>query len=158
MKYVHRFQVSAPLAAVAEFHRQAASMGAITPPPIVVEVHRAPAQLGEGDEMEFTLWMGPLPIRWLAVIEHTSPTSFMDRQLRGPFDRWVHRHTFVPLADGRTEVLDEVEARPASHWFWRLLGMGMWVNLPILFAYRAWKTKQLLEAAHRPAPVSPAKG
>ncbi len=31
------------------------------------------------------------------------------------------------------------------HWFWRLVGMGMWLNLPILFAYRGWKTRQLLE-------------
>jgi ligand-binding SRPBCC domain-containing protein len=144
MKYVHRFRVSSPLEAVVQFHRQSASMGAITPPPIVVTVHRAPPLLAEGDEMDFTLWLGPFPIHWLARIEQVSPTSFVDRQLRGPFTRWVHRHTFVPLADGATEVLDEVEADLSPQWFWRLLGLGMWLNLPVLFTFRAWKTQRLL--------------
>lgn len=157
MKYAHRFQVAAPLAVVADFHRQSASMAAITPPPISVEIHRAPVQLAAGDEMEFTLWIGPFPIRWLARIEHQSPTSFMDRQLRGPFARWVHRHTFAPLKDGRTEVLDEVEVTLARQWFWRLFGFGMWSSLPLLFAYRAWKTRRLL-ASKTGVAITPARG
>jgi ligand-binding SRPBCC domain-containing protein len=144
MKYVHRFQVTAPLERVVEFHKHSASMGAITPPPIVVRVHRAPVRLAEGDEMEFTLWVGPFPIRWLARIEQVTPTSFVDRQVRGPFTRWVHRHSFVALSDGTTEVLDEVEVELATQWFWRLVGFGMWLNLPVLFAFRAWKTRRLL--------------
>ncbi len=39
MRYEHRFRVRAPLAAVADFHSQAASMPAITPPPMIVRVH-----------------------------------------------------------------------------------------------------------------------
>ncbi|MEZ4584038.1 MAG: hypothetical protein R3A10_20780 [Caldilineaceae bacterium] len=62
-------------------------MGAITPPPVIVRVHRAPELLGEGDEMDFTMWLGPLPIRWLARIEQVTPVTFVDRQLRGPFAR-----------------------------------------------------------------------
>ena len=41
MRYEHRFRVKAPLAAVADFHSRAASMPAITPPPIIVRMHRA---------------------------------------------------------------------------------------------------------------------
>jgi hypothetical protein len=36
-------------------------MAAITPPPMVVRMHRAPEHMGSGDEMDFTLWAGPLP-------------------------------------------------------------------------------------------------
>jgi len=85
MKFQHRFRVDAPLSEVLEFHSLSSSMGAITPPPIVARIHRAPAVLGEGDEMEFTLWVGPLPVRWLAHIEQVSGEGFTDRQLRGPF-------------------------------------------------------------------------
>ena len=74
MIYNHRFEVRAPLAAVRDFHNQSASMGAITPPPVIVKVHQAPAILGEGDKMDFTMWLGPLPIRWVARIEDVSAT------------------------------------------------------------------------------------
>jgi hypothetical protein len=31
-------------------------------------------------------------------------------------------------------------------WRW-LVSLGMWTTLPILFAYRAWKTRRLLAAS-----------
>jgi ligand-binding SRPBCC domain-containing protein len=144
MKYTHRFQVNASIEQVAAFHRHSASMGAITPPPIQVQIHAAPNLLNQGDEMDFTLWMGPVPIRWLALIEDVTATGFIDCQLRGPFKQWRHRHSFSALPGGSTEVLDEVEIKLASNWFWYLIGLGMWVSMPILFAYRGWKTRQLL--------------
>jgi ligand-binding SRPBCC domain-containing protein len=145
MKYAHRFRVKASLDQVVDFHRHAGSMAAITPFPIKAVIHAAPTVLTNDDEMDFTLWMGPLPIRWLARIEQSTPTSFVDRQLRGPHKEWVHRHTFSSLPDGTVEVLDEVEVKLANQWFWRVLGFTMWINLPILFAFRSWKTRQLLE-------------
>jgi ligand-binding SRPBCC domain-containing protein len=149
LRYHHRFTVKAPLADVAEFHSQSASMAAITPPPIVVHVHTAPAKLGEGDHMDFTMWLGPLPVRWLAQIEQVTPTSFVDRQLRGPFASWAHKHTFEPVDAGKTAVIDEVNATLHANWFWKLVGASMWLGLPILFAYRGWKTRQVLESLRK---------
>ncbi|HQY91030.1 MAG: hypothetical protein WAU00_18975 [Caldilinea sp.] len=147
MRYEHRFTVNAPLAAVAAFHQRSASMGAITPPPILVRVHEAPAQLNEGDRMDFTMWLGPLPVRWVAQIEQTTPTSFVDRQLSGPFASWEHLHTFLPIDAQTTVVADQVTATLHRHWFWKLVGLSMWGGLPILFAYRGWKTRRLLARA-----------
>lgn len=144
MQYNHRFNVNAPLAVVDDFHRQSASMGAITPPPIIVRVHHAPTVLADGDEMAFTMWLGPLPIRWLAQIE-TLPDGFIDRQRQGPFASWVHRHTFEAVNGTTTAVIDQVTAELSSHWFWKIVGGGMWFGLPLLFAFRGWKTKRLLE-------------
>lgn len=154
MKYQHTFHVHAPLSVVADFHAQSASMGAITPPPVKAQVHQAPARLNEGDEMDFTLWLGPLPIRWVARIEDVSGNGFSDRQLRGPFRRWVHRHQFRAIDNQTTEVIDEIEAGLQPHPLWAVVGLGMWLNLPLLFAYRGWKTKRLLEKNHAPDPTS----
>ena len=145
MRYQHRFRVRAPLEAVADFHRLSKSMAAITPPPILVRVHRAPEIQREGDEMDFTLWVGPLPVRWVARIESVSPTGFTDHQRRGPFKRWTHRHSFVAIDGHITDVLDEVMVQLRAHPLWGLVGLGMWLGLPALFAYRAWKTKRILE-------------
>jgi ligand-binding SRPBCC domain-containing protein len=144
MRFRHSFRIRAPLAQVAAFHRQSRSMGAITPPPAIVRLHRAPPELGEGDEMEFTIWMGPLPIRWKARIEQVSLQGFTDRQLRGPFKEWVHRHSFHTTDAQTTEIQDDVQARLRLHPLWGPVGLGMWLSLPVMFAYRAWKTRQLL--------------
>lgn len=146
MKYRHRFEVKAPLTAVTDFHAQSASMGAITPPPAVVRIQRAPARLKEGDEMEFTLWLGPLAVHWLARIDDVSPTGFTDRQLRGPFWHWTHRHSFVPIDESTTAVVDEVDLGLRPHPWWGLVGLGMWLSMPLLFAYRGWKTRRLVRA------------
>ncbi|MFN3982759.1 MAG: SRPBCC family protein [Caldilinea sp.] len=149
MRYHHRFTVKAPLADVVEFHSRSASMGAITPPPILVRIHSAPEMLQEGDRMDFTMWLGPMPVRWLAQIEQTKLNSFVDRQLRGPFESWVHKHTFEPIDAETTAVIDEVNATLHANWFWKLVGVGMGLGLPILFAYRGWKTRRMLEQSSK---------
>lgn len=145
MKFQHRFQVNAPLDQVVEFHSRSASMAAITPPPIIVKVHHAPPVLADGDEMDFTMWLGPLPLRWLARIEATPQEGFIDRQIKGPFAEWVHHHKFVRVDDQTTVILDEINLRLRCHLFWGVIGLGMGLGLPLLFAYRQWKTRRILE-------------
>lgn len=150
MKYRHTFHVDAPLENVRKFHAGSSSMAAITPPPIIVQVHRAPQELHEGDEMDFTLWLGPIPIRWLARIEQVSSSGFLDRQIKGPFKRWEHTHKFIPKADETTLVIDQVAFEVSSNPILFLIGAGMAAGLPVLFAYRAWKTRALLHSTrHR---------
>jgi ligand-binding SRPBCC domain-containing protein len=96
--------------------------------------------------MDFTLWLLFVPVHWTARIEQVTSTGFTDVQLSGPFETWRHRHTFVPVDECNTEVQDTVEATLSTTPFKRLVSWGMWVSLPLLFAYRAWKTTQLLEA------------
>jgi len=146
MRFQHRFRVRAPLARVAEFHTRSASMAAITPPPMIVRVHRAPSRMGSGDEMDFTLWAGPVPLHWVARTENVSPDGFTDRQVRGPFAHWQHRHGFVRVSATETDVVDEVEAELRRHPFWWLAGALMWAGMPALFAYRGWRTRRLLDA------------
>ena len=143
----HRFTVNAALPDVLAFHRQSRSMGAITPPPIIARIQRAPVVLGEGDEMSFTLWMGFLPIRWRARIENVSDRGFTDRQLSGPFHTWVHQHVFEPVTEDTTAVIDTVTCEFHEQFFWRFVGVNMWLGMRLLFAYRGWKTKRIFENA-----------
>jgi ligand-binding SRPBCC domain-containing protein len=144
MKYRHQFRVPASVERVAEFHSHSASMAAITPPPIVVKVQHTPAVLADGDEMAFTMWLSPLPIHWLALIEAVSEAGFTDRQLRGPFTEWVHRHIFQAVDENTTDVMDEINFLLRLHPLWWPVGLGMWLGLPVLFAFRVGKTKKML--------------
>lgn len=145
MIFLNAFTVQASIEQVLEFHMCSANMAAITPPPVIVRVHEAPSRMEEGDEMAFTLWLGPLPIRWRALFEDLSDTGFVDRQIAGPFEIWSHRHNFTAIDDKNTQVNDEVHIRLSSQPLQALIGLGMVLNLPLLFAYRRWKTRQILE-------------
>jgi ligand-binding SRPBCC domain-containing protein len=145
MRYQHRVQVHAPASVVADFHSQTENMVAITPPFVPVQLGHAPAHPEGGDQMAFTMWLGPIPVRWRTYFSQVSDTGFTDTQLEGPFRYWVHRHTFLPLDGQTTEVVDEVRAALRWHILWGIVGLMMWLGLPVLFAYRGWKTRRLLE-------------
>lgn len=147
MMYRHRFRVRAPLATVAAFHARSNSMAAITPPPIIVRAAPAPVVLGSGDRLDFTLWLGPLPVRWVAQIDNATQEGFTDRQIRGPFAQWIHRHSYRSLDGDVTEVRDQVQASLRQHPFWGPVGLAMWIGMPLLFAYRGWRTRRLLETS-----------
>jgi ligand-binding SRPBCC domain-containing protein len=147
MHYYHRFVVNASQEAVRAFHSRSASMRAITPPPILVQVHEAPELLEEGSTMTFTLWMGPLPLRWKARMSNIGPGGFVDTMERGPFETWVHEHAFVAVDETRTEVIDSLHIVPSDNWFWWAVGQSMILGMPVLFGYRQWRTRRLLEGA-----------
>jgi ligand-binding SRPBCC domain-containing protein len=102
--------------------------------------------LAAGDRMRFTLWLGPLPLRWLAQIDDVSASGFTDTQIEGPFKKWEHRHIFKSVDADRTQIIDQIQAEPKNHWFWGAVGRIMWLNMPVLFAYRGWKTRRSLES------------
>ncbi|HEX6305091.1 MAG TPA: hypothetical protein VFZ76_12935 [Anaerolineales bacterium] len=120
-------------------------MAAITPPPIRVKIMEAPDNPSDGDKMAFSLMFGPIAVPWVARFEDISTAGFTDRQIKGPFREWVHQHKFVAIGDGLTEVVDQVEVKLKRHLIWGSLGFLMWSGMPFLFAYRGWKTRQLLE-------------
>jgi len=141
MIILNTFRINAPLEQVAAFHRQPASMAAITPPPILVRIHAAPDTLSEEDQMAFTLWLGPLPVDWRARIKNVSTNGFED----------LHYHHFNRLDQTLTEVKDEVHIRLDTKLPNLLIGLGMLLGLPALFAYRGWKTRRLIESGAKKA-------
>jgi ligand-binding SRPBCC domain-containing protein len=121
-------------------------MALLTPPPVVVRIHEAPDPLTDGAEMRFTLWFGPLAVRWRARIEALAPNGFLDWQVDGPFARWEHRHSFRAVDAETTEIGDRIDAEPRRHPLWGPFGWLLLRSLPLFFLYRRWRTRRLLEA------------
>lgn len=144
MKFNHQFTVNSPLSHVADFHRRSTNMAKITPPPIFVSIHYAPDFLDEGAEMDFTLWFGIIPIRWRSRFEKISQNGFVDQQLIGPYKSWSHKHNFQAVGNKKTIVRDDIRAELSNNPIKFLIGLGMWLGMPILFAYRTWKTRREL--------------
>jgi ligand-binding SRPBCC domain-containing protein len=143
-QFLHKFTVSARLAEVVKFHQDSRALKKLTPPPVIVQMHQV-EPLAEGSVAKFTLWMGPLPVRWLARHEQVDmPKGFVDVQEHGPFRIWRHQHTFRYVNENTTEVIDEVQAEMGKGIPDGLISRLMWFSLPLLFAYRAWITRRMV--------------
>jgi ligand-binding SRPBCC domain-containing protein len=145
------FTVRAPLAAVAGFHHNPRVLKLLTPPPVFVQLHHVDP-LSEESISEFTLWFGPLPLRWTAV--HTQVDrlhGFTDTQAAGPMKCWVHTHTFALDRSGCTRVSDHIEFEHHAGrrgWLTRLLFAP--IGLRFLFAYRGHVTRRIVESTRAP--------
>ncbi len=140
----YSFTVYAPLADVAEFHRHTSALKKLSPTPM--QLHRADP-MGEGSISEFTLWLGPIPIRWRAVHSNVSEQGFTDTQESGPMEFWAHTHRFETINERQTRIHEQIEYRHPKGWrglFTHLL-FGR-LSLQFLFTYRAWATKRALRS------------
>ena len=144
--YTHRFRVNTSLDRVLEFHQDPRALKWLTPPPVIVQFHDF-EPVAENSRVDFTMWMGPLPVRWVAIHSEVDPNAgFTDSQVHGPFKRWVHRHNFRRIDAQVTEIEDTIEAEPGSHPVWGLVSRFMWSNLGMLFKYRERVTRRKLES------------
>jgi ligand-binding SRPBCC domain-containing protein len=144
-RFNHHFTVNASFDLVTDFHKDPRTLKILTPPPMVVTFNDPGSSSNEAIA-DFNIWFGPLPIRWVAVIsEDETIPGFVDRQVEGPFEFWEHKHTFRKIDPHKTQVVDEIRARPGKLSLNGLISRFMWLTLPMLFAYRAWRTCRELE-------------
>ncbi|MEQ8208312.1 MAG: hypothetical protein RH917_00660 [Lacipirellulaceae bacterium] len=137
----YQFTVNAPVAAVHDFHRDTSTLKKLTPPPTIVQLGEI-EPLGEGSVSRFTLWVGPLPLRWKAVHRDVGPHGFTDVQAEGPAKRWEHTHTFEPISEQTTRISEHVEYEHDGG-FWGLVTRILFAkpNLYLMFTYRKLATR-----------------
>ena len=144
-RYSRHFRVQAPIDCVAAFHNDAQVLKQLTPPPIFISFNEIQPR-EENSITDFTMWLGLLPLRWIAVYSDVDSTNgFTDRQVKGPFKEWVHRHTFISENPNTTEIIDKIQANPSNHPIWGFVSRLIWLNMPPFFTYRAWITRRALE-------------
>lgn len=101
--------IDAPIEQVFAFFSRPGNLGRITPASMGFEQLSSDLETRAGLEIDHRIrpLLG-LPMLWRSRIESFDPPrSFVDRQLRGPYRRWEHRHTFTPV-NGGTRIDDEV--------------------------------------------------
>lgn len=140
-----RFTVAAPLDAVSAFHFQIGILKALTPPLMIMQVHRFDP-LANGSIGEFTMWMGPIPVRWVAEHSEVSRTGFIDTQIQGPMKFWKHTHRFSSISPDMTEVHEHIEFEHHSG----LRGLWSRILFPrpaliVLFSFRRWATRRAVK-------------
>ena len=101
-----------PIDEVFQYFGDARNLETITPPWLNFRIVSDPSiALGAGSLIDYRLRIRGFPIRWRTEISAWDPPyRFIDQQLRGPYQKWVHTHQFV-TRDGGTFCTDRVEYR-----------------------------------------------
>jgi ligand-binding SRPBCC domain-containing protein len=146
--FEHRSLMPGSLQTLVEFHEDPRALSRLSMPPTFIQVLRDERTSLTAGRIAFRLWLGPLPVRWVAEhIPGPTETSFTDRMVEGPMSRWEHQHIFEAAEHGAV-LVDHVTLahKPGlMGLFTRLVFDGL--PLRILFIYRHWRTRRALQGA-----------
>jgi len=99
-----------PREEVFPFFAAAENLEKITPDSLHFEIITPqPIEMKEGALIDYRLKIGGIPQRWRTKISLWEPPfRFADEQLKGPYRRWFHTHTFEECSEG-TRMIDHVD-------------------------------------------------
>ncbi len=146
--FIKESSIAAPPGEVFAFHESPRAIERLIPPWEHVELIESTGSIRPGARAVLRMRIGPFALDWVA--EHTEYEQgrlFADRQVRGPFAYWYHRHIFLDDGLGGTILRDEIDYR---------LPMGMlgdWFGarfvkskLRKMFDFRHELTRQIVES------------
>ena len=135
------FALEQPIDVVFPFFSDAFNLEKLTPPWLRFRVLTpAPIRIERGTTIDYRLRIHGLPIRWTSEINVWEPPHrFADRQLRGPYRRWGHEHTFSENGEG-TLVGDRVDFEVPGG---RIPGRLASTDVRRIFAYRRKRLSEL---------------
>ncbi|HEY7526815.1 MAG TPA: NAD(P)H-binding protein [Candidatus Limnocylindria bacterium] len=141
--------VPRPLDEVFDFFSRPENLARITPPELAFELTSRDTRMRAGLQIDYRIRpiLG-LPARWRTLItEYAPPHRFQDIQLRGPYRRWEHTHTFTASAEATT-IHDAVRyelplGRLGDAFHDRLVRTA----LDRIWAYRAWAIHEIFAPA-----------
>ncbi len=114
----------------------------LTPPWQTVETVASAGNVQPGDRRVLRLQIGPVSQVWEAVHgDWKEGHFFTDRQTRGPFARWEHRHSFLDAIGNRSAVRDDLVFQlPLPAGSDRLVNWFASRQLRRMFRYRHFTT------------------
>ena len=134
-----------------QFFSDPTNLSRITPASMRFTMRTTSPAMAQGALFDYTVRpLFGIPLPWRTEIrDYAPPNRFRDVQLRGPYRRWEHTHTFVPVGTG-TRLDDRVEyelplgalGRIAHHWV-------VQPELERVFSHRARAIADIFEPAGR---------
>ena len=101
--------IDAPVSEVFAFHERLDAVATLAPPGQKLQVVEKTGGLEVGSRAVLRIPIGPFRIEWIAL--HTACEKdrlFVDKQVKGPFRKWIHRHEFE-AAGRQTRYIDIVD-------------------------------------------------
>jgi ligand-binding SRPBCC domain-containing protein len=137
--------LSLKLTEVFPFFCDTANLERITPPELRFQiVTPQPIEITLGTVVDYSLQLYAVRFRWRSEITvWRPPHEFVDEQIRGPYQLWIHRHQFYE-ENGATDIQDTVRYQlplwPLGEVIYPLLRL----QLRRIFRYRQQTTRDAL--------------
>jgi len=151
MTFVATTPIAASAEAVFDWHEAPGAFERLTPPWERVRVVRHEGGIRDGAQVSLRVGPWPVSLRWdLEHLEYQYGRAFTDRQVRGPFRSWRHRHRMIPSGADACVLEDAFEYELPFGAVGRLIG-GPFVQWKLrrLFAFRHQVTKRACEPTQR---------
>lgn len=147
LRFIKESRIAAPPDVVFKFHESPGALEQLTPPWEQVEFIQKGDSILPGSRVVLRIKIGPISM--ICEAEHTEYVKgemFADRQIRGPFASWRHRHLMSDDGAGGTILRDEIDYEPPMGWIGKLLsGAVLEAKLQKLFDYRHETTRKFVE-------------
>ncbi len=101
--------VDRPVQEIFAFFSDEANLEKITPSDMqFIVTNKSTPKLQAGTLIDYKLKVHGIPLKWKTRINaFVENVSFIDEQLKGPYTKWVHEHSFTKVKNG-TLICDEV--------------------------------------------------
>lgn len=131
-----------------DWHAAPGALERLTPPWEAVTIEDPGGGIADGSRVVLLVGNVPFRQRWVAEHRRVEPgRGFMDVQVRGPFRRWEHEHTFEPDGADASILTDRIEYElPGGRLGAWLAGSFVRRKLERMFAWRHATTQTALEA------------
>ncbi len=139
--------INRPIAEVFDFFSKAENLDKITPPDMKMEILTPlPIIIRKGTLIDYKIKVNGIPFKWQTLIsEWNPPFRFIDEQLKGPYNTWIHEHTFVER-DGKTYMRDYVQFKSPGFFLEPLIHkLFVEKKIKAIFEYREKILKELFK-------------
>lgn len=140
--------IARPRDEVFPFFADAHNLQRLTPPFLRFRILTpGTIEMKPGARIDYEIRLRGIPIRWRTVIDAWEPPHrFVDRQVRGPYRKWIHEHRFEEVAGG-TRCSDRIEyAVPGGPLIERLVNrLVVGPDVARIFDFRAQEMERAFD-------------
>ncbi|MCW3083386.1 MAG: hypothetical protein JWP12_752 [Bacteroidetes bacterium] len=139
--------INRPIAEVFDFFSKAENLDKITPPDMQLRIiSPQPIIIQKGTLIDYKIKVSGIPFKWQTLIsEWNPPYRFIDKQLKGPYNTWIHEHTFEER-NGKTYMKDYVQFRSPGFFLEPLINkLFVEKKIKAIFEFREKILKELFK-------------
>ena len=101
--------IDKPPQEVFPFFSEASNLETITPDFLGFKIlNKSTASIKTGTIINYKLKLHGIPLKWKTeILDFQQDKFFIDNQIKGPYKKWLHKHSFVPYRKG-TLIIDDI--------------------------------------------------